>query len=85
MASRLLPASWFSWSDGSDMTSEVRASMKRVMRKTSLRVAGETTRERFVRVRAVIEAGLRRRAAERLNGKMKIENGPPNPLTGAVG
>jgi hypothetical protein len=59
VASRRLPAEWFRWSDGRVMSSESVDNMKRVMRKSDLRLTGETLRGRFVRLRATIERAVR--------------------------
>jgi hypothetical protein len=64
MASRLIPAAWFAWSDGRLMEDASIAGMRRLMRKTSLREPGETSRARFVRLREVIEVGIKRRKGQ---------------------
>lgn len=55
MASRILPAQWFRWSDGSRFTAHEEECMKLVMRKKSCRLPGENTKQRFFRVRDVVE------------------------------
>lgn len=59
MSTRLIPAYWFRWSSGVAMFPSDIAGMRRLMRKTRFRVAGESARERFVRLRGIIEAGAR--------------------------
>jgi hypothetical protein len=64
MASRLIPAAWFIWSDGRLMGEANITGMRRLMRKTSFRQPGETTRARFARLRGVVEAGIKHRKGQ---------------------
>jgi hypothetical protein len=74
VASRLIPREWFVWSSGVSMRAEDKTNMKRLMRKTRFRVPGETTRARFVRLRAVIEHGLRAHPAAGASGDKVVAN-----------
>ena len=58
MASRVLDPSWFRWSDGRQLSPEDRWRFKLLMCKTSLRRKGETTKQRFFRMRKLIEAHM---------------------------
>ena len=59
MSSRILRPEWFVWSSGEAMSAEDRASMRRLMAKSRLRVPGETTRQRFRRLREILQWGHR--------------------------